>query len=320
MGADAGELALTGSTTDGVNDVLGALDLGPRRRGADQRRGAPGRAGAARRRCASAAGSRCASLPFDELPAAVGPATRLVACSHVSWHTGRSSTPAALAATDALVLLDGAQGLGAVPIDVAVLGCDFYAASGQKWLCGPERAGLPLRARGAGLAADPAAWPGYASLADATRALELDLHPDARRFDDRLPGAAPRRLGAGGARRARGRRLGGRARPRARRARGDAGRAARRAQVRPRGRLDAGRLGGGRPARTRLLRLRPRGLRGARPARARGTVRASVGAWSSEDDGSPGLGRAHLFVSTTIAEDDRRPARRATPISARAAP
>ena len=35
------------------------------------------------------------------------------------------------------LLFDGAQGIGAVPIDVTALGCDFYAASGQKWLCGP---------------------------------------------------------------------------------------------------------------------------------------------------------------------------------------
>ena len=44
---------------------------------------------------------------------------------------------AALRETGASVLLDGAQGLGAIPVDVGVLGCDYYAASGQKWLCGP---------------------------------------------------------------------------------------------------------------------------------------------------------------------------------------
>ena len=40
------------------------------------------------------------------------------------------------------VLLDGAQGVGAVPIDVATLGCAFYAGSGQKWLCGPVGSGM----------------------------------------------------------------------------------------------------------------------------------------------------------------------------------
>src|SRR5918997_570030 len=40
------------------------------------------------------------------------------------------------------VLLDGAQGVGAVPIDLAEGGCDFYAGSGQKWLCGPVGSGM----------------------------------------------------------------------------------------------------------------------------------------------------------------------------------
>ena len=45
-------------------------------------------------------------------------------------------------ATGVPVLLDGAQGLGAIPVDVRALGCDFYAAAGQKWLCGPDATGV----------------------------------------------------------------------------------------------------------------------------------------------------------------------------------
>ena len=60
------------------------------------------------------------------------------------------------------------------------LGCDFYAASGQKWLCGPNGLGyLYVRAELAGEL--PAPWPSYGVLSDSTRAFELDLHPDARR-------------------------------------------------------------------------------------------------------------------------------------------
>ena len=40
------------------------------------------------------------------------------------------------------VLLDGAQGVGAVPVDVHALGCDAYAGAGQKWLCGPDGTGM----------------------------------------------------------------------------------------------------------------------------------------------------------------------------------
>ena len=92
----------------------------------------------------------------------------------------------ALARADALVLLDGAQGLGALPTRVKELDCDFYAASGQKWLCGPNGLGyLYVRAELAGEL--PAPWPSYGVLSDSTRAFELDLHPDARRFGIGFP-------------------------------------------------------------------------------------------------------------------------------------
>ena len=67
--------------------------------------------------------------------------TRLVACSHVSWMSGRLA-PAELARLDVPVVLDGAQGVGAVPVDVRELGCDAYAGAGQKWLCGPDGLGM----------------------------------------------------------------------------------------------------------------------------------------------------------------------------------
>jgi selenocysteine lyase/cysteine desulfurase len=185
MGCERAELALTGSTTDGVNAVLAALELGPGDEVVTSDEEHPGvlapLAALRERR-----GVRVRMVPFTQLPAAVGAETRLVACSHVSWQTGAVVDARALAASDALVLLDGAQGLGAVPTDVAALGCDFYAASGQKWLCGPNGIGY-LYAR-AKLAADlPAPWPGYAALTDPGRAFELPLQPDARRLGVGFP-------------------------------------------------------------------------------------------------------------------------------------
>jgi L-cysteine/cystine lyase len=185
MGADVGEVALTGSTTDGVNAALGALDLGPDDEvltSDEEHPGVLAPLGALRKR----RGVTVRVAPFAELPAAVGPRTRVVACSHVSWITGAVVDAAALASTPALVLLDGAQGLGAVPVDVKALACDFYAASGQKWLCGPNGLGY-LYARADLAGGLPAPWPSYACLADSTRALELDLHPDARRLSVGYP-------------------------------------------------------------------------------------------------------------------------------------
>ena len=183
--AQPAEVALTGSTTDGVNAVLAALDLGPGDEvitSDEEHPGVLAPLGALRER----RGVDVRVVPFAELPEAVGPRTRLVACSHVSWKTGAVVDAAALAATPAPVLLDGAQGLGAVPVDVGALGCEFYAASGQKWLCGPNGLGY-LYARAELAAGLPAPWPSYATVTDPGRALELDLHPDARRLSVGFP-------------------------------------------------------------------------------------------------------------------------------------
>ena len=80
-------------------------------------------------------------VPFAELASAVGPKTKLVACSHVGWVSG-SVAPVELAEVEVPVLLDGAQGVGAVPVDVRALGCDAYAGAGQKWMCGSDGTGM----------------------------------------------------------------------------------------------------------------------------------------------------------------------------------
>jgi L-cysteine/cystine lyase len=185
LGCETAELALTGSTTDGVNAVLNALDLG---RGDDvvtsdeEHPGVLAPLAALRDR----RGVKVRMVPFAELAGEVRPDTRLVACSHVSWKTGVVVDAEALVTTDALVLLDGAQGLGAVPTKVAELGCDFYAASGQKWLCGPNGIGY-LYARAELAQALPSPWPNYGVLADSSRPFDLPLHPDARRFSIGFP-------------------------------------------------------------------------------------------------------------------------------------
>jgi len=65
----------------------------------------------------------------------------LIALSHVAWTTGHVLPVGALAGRGVPVLVDGAQAVGAVPVDVSALGCDFYTVSGQKWLLGPDGTG-----------------------------------------------------------------------------------------------------------------------------------------------------------------------------------
>ena len=185
LGASPDEVALTGATTDGVNAVIGGLELGPGDEVLTTDEEHPGLlaplAAARERR-----GISVRTVPFAEIAGEAGPSTRLIACSHVSWHTGRVADVAALTAAGPPVLLDGAQGLGAVALDVRALGCDFYAASGQKWLCGPNGLGY-LYVRGELTSQLPAPWPGYMSLAASDRPLDFELHDDARRFDTGLP-------------------------------------------------------------------------------------------------------------------------------------
>lgn len=185
FGADAAGVAITGSTTDGVNAVLHALDLraGDELLTSDEEH--PGVL-APLAMARETRGVRVRVVPFEELPGQVTADTRAVVCSHVSWATGRVMDTAALAASDATVVLDGAQGLGAVPVDVRALGCHFYAASGQKWLCGPGGIGY-LYASPELVPGLPAPWAGYHVLEDGERALEPALWPDARRLGTGFP-------------------------------------------------------------------------------------------------------------------------------------
>ena len=181
LGCAPADVALTHSTTDGVSTALSALPLG---RGDEvitsdvEHPGLLAPLEAARRRH----GFDVRFVPFDELAGAVGPRTKLVACSHVSWADGRVADVETLKATGVALLYDGAQGLGAVPLDMSELGCDFYAASGQKWLCGPDGSGCLYVRREVAETLDPP-WPSYASLGEPARASELIPHPGARRFD-----------------------------------------------------------------------------------------------------------------------------------------
>jgi selenocysteine lyase/cysteine desulfurase len=180
LGCPAEDIALTTCTSEGLALVIEGLQLGPGDEILTSDEEHPGLLGAL-----SAAqqlrGVAVRAAPWSDLADAAGPRTRLIACSHVSWMTGRLA-PTALAELDVPVLLDGAQGVGAVPTDVHALRCAAYAGAGQKWLCGPDGTGMlyvspELRSR-LGVSRR-----GYANLADPGAGLQATLHEDARRLD-----------------------------------------------------------------------------------------------------------------------------------------
>jgi selenocysteine lyase/cysteine desulfurase len=178
--ADPADVSLTTCTSEGMAQVIGGLALAPGDQILTSDEEHPGLLGAL-----SAArelhGVDVREAPLADIASAVGPRTRLLACSHVGWVSG-SLAPAELAQLDIPVLLDGAQGVGALPVDVQALGCDAYAGAGQKWLCGPDGTGMlwvspALRERLS------VSRRGYVNLADPNAGLDAQLQADGRRFD-----------------------------------------------------------------------------------------------------------------------------------------
>ena len=144
LGADAATVALTSSTTNACNIVLAGLDLGPDDGVVTTDAEHFGLLGALHASGARVRVARVRDLPperaLDGILAEVGPRTRLLALSHVSWMTGNVFPVAELKQKTGLpVLVDGAQSVGAVPVDATPF--DFYTVSGQKWLCGPDATG-----------------------------------------------------------------------------------------------------------------------------------------------------------------------------------
>ena len=177
LGCAPEEVSLTTSTSEGIATVAAAFGRGDTIVTSDEEHpGVYGPLGAARQR-----GAEVVVAPFDDIADAVDVSTTAVVCSHVSWITGRLA-PAALASVGVPVIYDGAQGVGAVPVDVKMLGCAAYAGSGQKWLCGPDGSGMlyvapEFRERVPSLIAS------YVTLSDPAAGLEAKRWPDGRAWD-----------------------------------------------------------------------------------------------------------------------------------------
>lgn len=81
----------------------------------------------------------------DELRRRIRPDTRLIITTHASNVTGAIQPAAAIGAIASeygvKFLIDGAQALGTMPVDVQKLNCDMYAFPGHKGLLGPQGTG-----------------------------------------------------------------------------------------------------------------------------------------------------------------------------------
>ena len=179
LGAPVDDVALTNSTSEGLGRVLAGLGLGPGDEVLTSDEEHPGVLGPLASLRELGAAVRLA--PLERIHEHVTERTTLVACCHVGWVSGKIA-PAELGSLDVPVVLDGAQGVGAIPLDMQALGCAVYAGAGQKWLCGAEGTGMTyiapwFRERIRNLA------PTYLNFEDANQGLDSPLKTTASRFD-----------------------------------------------------------------------------------------------------------------------------------------
>jgi isopenicillin-N epimerase len=83
---------------------------------------------------------------LDVFRRSIGPRTRVVSVSHVTFTTGTVMPVREIAALcrerDIVCVVDGAHPPGMMRVDLRDIGADFYASSPHKWLCAPQGCGL----------------------------------------------------------------------------------------------------------------------------------------------------------------------------------
>ena len=154
LGASAEEITLTDNTTHGINIVLNGL---PWQSGdeivTDDLEHASGLVPAYHLREHHDVAVRIVQLTAQDdtetilriLEDAVTPRTKLFLLSHIMYTTGLCIPLAEIQqlahSKGVRVLVDGAQSLGHVPLDMHALHCDYYAVPAHKWLLGPGGVG-----------------------------------------------------------------------------------------------------------------------------------------------------------------------------------
>ena len=195
IGADLASMALTHATTDGMNMGTWGLDWRPGDvivTTTQEHAGGLGPIYALRDRLgveirfAEIEDGSDDALILAAFDRAIIPGTRLVSFSHVLWSTGAVLPVARIAdlahERGALVLVDGAQAAGAIPVSVSELKADAYAFPAQKWLLGPEGMGALYVAPDAVDRLRPAAAGHFSFAAYDSRGM-ADWQPGARAFE-----------------------------------------------------------------------------------------------------------------------------------------
>jgi selenocysteine lyase/cysteine desulfurase len=156
LGCTADEILITRSTTEAMNSLAQGIRLvqGDRILMTDQEHEGGSLGWQYRSRRDGAHIDIVPVAPEDHDPieivrrfaAAMTPATKVISVSHVIASTGLRMPIAEIAALaksrGALCIVDGAQAVGQIDVNVKALGCHAYATAGHKWLMAPKGTGL----------------------------------------------------------------------------------------------------------------------------------------------------------------------------------
>lgn len=125
------------------------------------------------------------------------PNTRLLVISHILWNTGQVLPLAEIVKVchefpqtpdlpmnnhKIRVLVDAAQSVGVLPLNLIESGVDFYAFTGHKWWCGPEGLG-GLYVSAEALADLHPVFIGWRGIVTDTNAQPIGLKPGAQRYE-----------------------------------------------------------------------------------------------------------------------------------------
>jgi len=128
--------------------------------------------------------------PVAAIASHLKPSTRLVVLSHILWNTGQVLPLAEIVAAchsyshsrPVKVLVDAAQSVGVLPLNLASLQADFYAFTGHKWWCGPEGVG-GLYVRPEAMASLHPTFIGWRGITKNETGSPTGWLPDARRYE-----------------------------------------------------------------------------------------------------------------------------------------
>jgi L-cysteine/cystine lyase len=124
--------------------------------------------------------------PTEVIAQHLRPNTRMVVLSHILWNTGQvlplDKISEVCHKNNSYLMVDAAQSVGSMALDLAQLGVDFYAFTGHKWWCGPGGVG-GLYVRPEVRESLKPTFVGWRSVICDSKNQPVEWQPDGRRYE-----------------------------------------------------------------------------------------------------------------------------------------